>query len=87
MAVQLHEEPGRLTGRAGGAGGVREATQRAINYARGYGVLPIAAMGNEATDLNSPTVDPTSPDFPPGIEKTRTIDNSCRGWLGRELAR
>ena len=56
---------------------IREATQRAINYARGHGVLPIAAMGNEATDLNSPTVDPTSPDFPPGIEKTRTIDNSC----------
>lgn len=55
---------------------IREATQRAINYARGHGVLPIAAMGNEATDLNSPTVDPTSPDFPPGIEKTRTIDNS-----------
>jgi subtilisin family serine protease len=56
---------------------IREATQRAINYARGHGVLPIAAMGNEATDLNSPTVDPTSPDFPPGTEKTRTIDNSC----------
>ena len=61
---------------------IREATQRAINYARGHGVLPIAAMGNEATDLNSPTVDPTSPDFPPGIEKTRTIDNSCRGCPG-----
>ena len=59
---------------------IREATQRAINYARGHGVLPIAAMGNEATDLNSPTVDPTSPDFPPGIEKTRTIDNSWDSW-------
>ena len=56
---------------------VREATQRAVNYARGHGVLPIAAMGNEATDLNSPTVDETSPDFPPGAEKPRTIDNSC----------
>lgn len=56
---------------------IREATQRAINYARGHGVLPIAAMGNEATDLNSPTTDATSPDFPSGGEKTRTIDNSC----------
>jgi len=56
---------------------VREATQRAVSYARGHGVLPIAAMGNEATDLNSPTSDETSPDFPPGAEKPRTIDNSC----------
>ena len=56
---------------------VREATQRAVNYARGHGVLPIAAMGNEATDLNSPTVDEASPDFPPGAEKPRMIDNSC----------
>jgi lantibiotic leader peptide-processing serine protease len=56
---------------------VREATQRAVNYARGHGVLPIAAMGNEATDLNSPTSDDTSPDFPEGSEKDRTINNSC----------
>lgn len=56
---------------------VREATQRAVNYARGHGVLPIAAMGNESTDLNSPTTDPTSPDFPIGTNRTRTIDNSC----------
>jgi subtilisin family serine protease len=56
---------------------IRDATQRAINYARGHGVLPIAALGNEATDLNSPTIDETSPDFPPGTERTRTVDNSC----------
>lgn len=56
---------------------VREATQRAINYARSHGVLPVAAEGNESTDLNTPTIDKTSPDFPPGTEKTRTVDNSC----------
>ena len=56
---------------------VREATQRAVSYARGHGVLPIAAMGNESTDLNSPTSDKTSPDFPEGSEKERTINNSC----------
>jgi lantibiotic leader peptide-processing serine protease len=56
---------------------IREATQRAVNYARGHGVLPVAAMGNESTDLNSPATDPTSPDFPPGSERDRTIDNSC----------
>lgn len=56
---------------------IREATQRAINYARGHGVLPIAAEGNESTDLGKPTIDETSPDFPPGAERTRTVNNSC----------
>jgi subtilisin family serine protease len=31
---------------------IRTATQRALNYAVNHGVLPIAALGNEATDLN-----------------------------------
>jgi subtilisin family serine protease len=56
---------------------VRQATQRALNYALRRDVLPIAAMGNGATDLGKPTVDETSPDYPPGNEKTRQIDNSC----------
>jgi lantibiotic leader peptide-processing serine protease len=56
---------------------IRETTQRALNYAIHHGVLPIAAEGNEATDLNHPTVDTTSPDFPVGAAKTRTVDNSC----------
>jgi hypothetical protein len=56
---------------------VREATQRALDFARGNGVLPIAALGNEATDIGNPTVDDTSPDFPPGTAKQRAVDNSC----------
>jgi subtilisin family serine protease len=56
---------------------VRELTQRAVNYAMRHGVTPIAAMGNEATDLGNPTSDATSPDFPPGVARTRTVDNSC----------
>jgi subtilisin family serine protease len=56
---------------------IRELTQRAINYATNHGVLPVAAEGNEATDLNNPTVDDTSPDFPLDAAKTRTVDNSC----------
>lgn len=56
---------------------IREATQRAINYAKDHGVLPIAAAGNEATDLGNPTSDATSPDFPGGTERLRVIDNSC----------
>jgi len=56
---------------------VRELTQRAVNYALNRGVTPIAAMGNEATDLGRPTTDNTSPDFPAGAAKPRTVDNSC----------
>jgi subtilisin family serine protease len=56
---------------------VRVATQRAINFARGHGVTPVAALGNEHTDLGNPTVDEISPDFPPGSERTRTVNNSC----------
>jgi subtilisin family serine protease len=56
---------------------IRETTQRALNYARRHGVLPIAALGNEATDLGHPVTDSTSPDFPAGAAKTRQVDNSC----------
>jgi lantibiotic leader peptide-processing serine protease len=56
---------------------IRQAVQRAMTYARNHGVLPVAALGNEATDLNRPTEDGTSPDYPVGAAKERTIDNSC----------
>jgi lantibiotic leader peptide-processing serine protease len=56
---------------------IRIATQRALDYARHKGVLPVAAMGNEATDLGHPTSDTTSPDYPDGAGRPRTIDNSC----------
>jgi subtilisin family serine protease len=53
------------------------ATQRAIDYARANGVTTIAAAGNGNTDLGDPRTDDTSPDYPPGAERERTIDNSC----------
>jgi subtilisin family serine protease len=56
---------------------VRVATQRAVNFARAHGVTPVAAMGNEHTDLGHPTSDDTSPDFPPGAAYPRDVDNSC----------
>jgi lantibiotic leader peptide-processing serine protease len=56
---------------------IREATQRAMNYAVNHGVLPVAASGNEATDLGNPTSDKTSPDFPEGTARDRVVDNSC----------
>lgn len=55
-----------------------DATQRALDYARSHGVTLIAALGNEHTDLGAATkIDTTSPDFPPGTEKTRTVTNDC----------
>ncbi|MFL6222991.1 MAG: S8 family peptidase [Actinomycetes bacterium] len=56
---------------------VRVATQRAVNFARGHAVTPVAAMGNAHTDLGHPTADATSPDFPPGANYPRDVDNSC----------
>lgn len=56
---------------------IRQATQRALNYALRRDVLPIASLGNGATDLNNPTVDDSSPDYPPAAAYDRTIDNSC----------
>jgi subtilisin family serine protease len=54
-----------------------EAAQRATDYAHAHGVTLIAAEGNESTDLGKPTSDPSSPDFPVGAAKDRTVDNSC----------
>jgi hypothetical protein len=54
-----------------------EATQRAVNYARARGVTLIGAIGNGATDLGNPKVDPISPTFPPESSYRRKIDNSC----------
>jgi subtilisin family serine protease len=53
------------------------ATQLAVDFARKRGVTFVAAYGNEHIDLGKPTIDTTSPDFPPGTAKTRTVDNSC----------
>jgi lantibiotic leader peptide-processing serine protease len=53
------------------------ATQLAVDFARRRGVTFVAAYGNEHIDLGKPTIDTTSPDFPPGTAKTRTVDNSC----------
>lgn len=53
------------------------AVQRAIDYARRKGVLPVAALGNENTDIDNPKTDGSSPDYPPDAAYDRTIDNSC----------
>jgi subtilisin family serine protease len=54
------------------------ATQRALEYAHKHGVVLIAASGNELTDLGAETkIDDISPDYPPGSEYERTVDNGC----------
>jgi lantibiotic leader peptide-processing serine protease len=53
------------------------ATERALAYARAHGVTLVSALGNEQTNLDHPTVDETSPDFPPDSERTRQVDNGC----------
>jgi subtilisin family serine protease len=54
-----------------------EATQRALDYAHQRGVTLIAAAGNGAHDLIIPPVDVQSPNFPPGNEHDRTVNNTC----------
>ena len=54
-----------------------EATQRALDYAWAHGVTLIGASGNSWTDLGNPTFDDSSPNFPPGSEHERNVDNSC----------
>ncbi len=57
---------------------VIEATNRALRFARQKGVTLVAAAGNENTDLNRPTSDDTSPDYPSAdAAHPRTVDNSC----------
>jgi subtilisin family serine protease len=53
------------------------ATERALTYAHRKGVTLIAAEGNENTDIGHPTSDDTSPDYPPGSEKHRDVNNKC----------
>ncbi len=54
-----------------------EATNRALRYAYKRGVTLVGAAGNAHLDLGDPRFDATSPDFPPGSEYPREIDNSC----------
>ena len=54
-----------------------QAEQRAILFAEQRGVTVVAAEGNESEDLSHPTMDVTSPDFPPGSEEERAVTNAC----------
>ena len=50
----------------------------AVAYAQQRGVTVVAAAGNESDDLQHPTVDELSPDWPPGAAAPRRVGNYCR---------
>ena len=54
-----------------------KAEQRAIKFAQQNGVTVVASMGNASEDLAHPQADLTSPDFPPGSEEEREVNNAC----------
>jgi len=56
---------------------VIEATQRALDYAHLHGVTLVAALGNGNEDVGLPEFDGQSPNFPPGNEQDRTVNNTC----------
>lgn len=56
---------------------VIDLSNAALDYAFAHGVTLISSAGNEHTDLGDPTFDGLSPDYPPGNERERDIDNTC----------
>ena len=57
---------------------IRQGILNAVAYARAAGVTLVAAAGNQHVDLSLPTrFDDTSPDYPLGTEKTRTVTSNC----------
>jgi subtilisin family serine protease len=58
---------------------VLTAMSRALDYAHRKGVTNVVSLGNQHEDNGNPQPDATSPDFPDGTAKTRTVDNAtCR---------
>jgi subtilisin family serine protease len=49
----------------------------AARYAEQRGVVLVAAAGNDGIDLNHPTTDEISPDYPPGAAVSRPVNNNC----------
>jgi lantibiotic leader peptide-processing serine protease len=56
-----------------------EATSRALNYAHDHGVTMVSSLGNDNRDFDHKGTRPdlTSPDYPPGNERSRPITNDC----------
>jgi lantibiotic leader peptide-processing serine protease len=57
---------------------ILKSLQDAARYAQQRGVVIVAAAGNEAQDLQHPTTDDVSPDWPPDAAIEREVGNNCR---------
>jgi subtilisin family serine protease len=54
-----------------------DSSQAALDYAFAHGVTLIAASGNSHMDIGKTSYDALSPDYPPGNERERFVDNTC----------
>jgi lantibiotic leader peptide-processing serine protease len=50
----------------------------AAKYAQQRGVAIVASAGNESSDLQHPTIDAISPDWPPDSAEERIVHNNCK---------
>jgi subtilisin family serine protease len=57
---------------------ILKTLEQAARYAQQRGVVIVASAGNEEDDLQHPTVDEISPDWPPDTAVEREITNACR---------
>jgi subtilisin family serine protease len=58
---------------------IRETIQDAVDYATRHGVTLVAAAGNFHNNLDGASwLDDTSPDYPPGAEYPRIVNDWCR---------
>jgi len=54
-----------------------DSSQAALNYAFAHGVSLVSSSGNSHMDIGKTSYDALSPDYPPGNERERFVDNSC----------
>jgi lantibiotic leader peptide-processing serine protease len=57
---------------------IYDSMRDAARYAQQRGVVIVAAAGNESDDLQHPTLDRISPDWPPDSAIVREVRNNCR---------
>jgi subtilisin family serine protease len=57
---------------------IYQSVQDAAKYAQQRGVAIVTSAGNESDDLQHPTVDRISPDWPPEAAEERLVRNNCK---------
>jgi lantibiotic leader peptide-processing serine protease len=54
-----------------------DSSQAALDYAFAHGVSLVSSSGNSHMDIGKTSYDALSPDYPPGSERERFVDNTC----------